>query len=375
MCRYRLATLILFAEAFFLAGGNASAIQIASQAVPNGRPAELAPRLSWTTRNVDPRSAVVEVAGVDPASLKVLKDHDVNVDSWTSFLTVRVFPSPGARLEELPPVLGAYRIDADIIRFQPRFPLQPGMTYRAEFDPARLHILTNRLTRSEVSASDRPRSVAKLSADYSLPQRVARSTTRVISVWPLRELLPENLLRFYVSFSAPMSRGEAYRRTKLIDTSTGKLVDAPFLELDEELWSPDGTRFTLLFDPGRIKRGLRPREEVGPVLEEGKTYSLLIETDWPDAAGNPLVSPFRKNFRAGPPDLTSPDPKNWKISAPSANTREPLTVRFPESLDRALSRSIDLCPGCKGARGAGSDCGGRIRDRVVVHSTRCVEGR
>jgi hypothetical protein len=336
ICRCRVATLFLFAGALSLAGGNAPAAQSAPAAPPSGHPAGYTPRLSWITRNADPRSAVVEVAGADPASLKALKEHEVNINGWTSFLAIRVCPLPGARNVEVPPVLGSYRIDADIIRFKPRFPLQPGMTYRADFDPALLHSLTDGLTRAEGGAIDPPRSAAKLKADYSLPQRVARSTTRVVSVWPSRQLLPENLLRFYVLFSAPMSRGEAYRRIKLIDASTGKLVDAPFLELDEELWSPDGTRFTLLFDPGRVKRGLRPREEVGPVLEDGKTYSLLIETDWPDAQGNPLLLPFRKNFRAGQPDLASPDPKNWKISAPFANTLEPVEVRFPESLDRAL---------------------------------------
>ena len=170
---------------------------------------------------------------------------------------------------------------------------------------------------------------------------MARSTTHVISVWPLRELLPENLLRFYVSFSAPMSRGEAYRRIKLIDTSTGKLVDAPFLELDEELWSPDGTRFTLLFDPGRIKRGLRPREEVGPVLEEGKTYSLLIETDWPDAAGNPLVSPFSKELsRLAHPTLLRRTQRTGKSASLGQHTRAPhgSIPRIPRS--RLLDRLI-----------------------------------
>ena len=39
---------------------------------------------------------------------------------------------------------------------------------------------------------------------------------------------------------------------------SGQAVADPFLELDEELWSTDGRRFTLLFDPGRIKRGLKP---------------------------------------------------------------------------------------------------------------------
>ena len=132
-----------------------------------------------------------------------------------------------------------------------------------------------------------------------------------------------------------MSRGEAYRRIRLLDAA-GKPVDDPFLELDEELWSPDGTRFTLLFDPGRIKRGLKPREEVGPVLEAGKSYYLVIDRDWLDADGKPLKAGFRKTFRVGPPDETSPDPKTWSVRPPAPETRDPLEVRFPEPLDRAL---------------------------------------
>jgi hypothetical protein len=331
-----LSSLILLAGASSLAQGNAPAGQTAPAAVQSDHRVPNKPRLSWKTRNADPGSAAVEVTGADPASLKALTGYDIKVDGWISFLAVRVLHAPDSREADLPPLWGSYRLDGDIIRFEPRFPLQPGMTYRAEFDPAGLTALTDELTRANRGAIAPPRSAAKLSVDYSPPQRVSRSSTRVISVWPSRDLLPENLLRFYISFSAPMSRGEAYRRIKLIDAATGKPVDAPFLELDEELWSPDGTRFTLLFDPGRIKRGLKPREEVGPVLEDSKSYSLLIEANWPDAMGDRLVSPFRKNFRVGQSDETSPEPKNWKISAPRANTCEPLEVRFPESLDRAL---------------------------------------
>ena len=61
-------------------------------------------------------------------------------------------------------------------------------------------------------------------------------------------------------FDAPMSRGEAYRHIHLVDAKTGREVEAPFLELGEELWDGDFRRFTLLCDPGRVKRGLKPRE-------------------------------------------------------------------------------------------------------------------
>src|SRR5262249_194673 len=138
-----------------------------------------------------------------------------------------------------------------------------------------------------------------------------------------------------IHFSAPMSRGEAYERIHLLDAAS-HVVSDPFLELAEELWTNDGTRFTLLFDPGRIKRGLKPREEVGPVLESGKAYPVIADHDWLGAGGKPLRAGFRKSFRAGPPDETSPDPKAWALKPPEAGTRNALEVRFPEALDRAL---------------------------------------
>jgi hypothetical protein len=259
----------------------------------------------------------------------------MTVDRWTSFLTVRVVREEGAPSRDTPLLLGSYGVDGPIIRFQPRFPLEPGVRYRAEFDPVRLHELVRALSPRSGLAEGTPASTRKLVAELAIPVRRAPPTTTVLGVDPSGATLPENLLRFYIRFSAPMSRGEAYRHLRLLG-ATGKPVDAPFLELGEELWSGDGTRFTLLFDPGRIKRGLKPREEVGPVLEAGKSYELIVDRDWPDATGRPLERGFRKVFRAGEPDQTSPDPKTWSVRSPRARTRDPLEVRFPEPLDRAL---------------------------------------
>ena len=136
-----------------------------------------------------------------------------------------------------------------------------------------------------------------------------------------------------------MSRGEAYRRIRLLDAA-GKPVADPFLELDQELWSGDGCRFTLLFDPGRIKRELKPREELGPVLEQGHAYVLVIDRGWTDAAGQTLGSEFRRPFQVGPPDQASPSPRDWIVRAPGAGTRDPLEIRFTEPLDSALARRL-----------------------------------
>ena len=199
-----------------------------------------------------------------------LRRPEMTIDRWNSILVVRVVPSNASRTSDQPPLWGSYRVADDLIRFEPRFPLEPGMSYEAEFDPVRLHDVARALTPPGGIAIGQPGSTTRLIAHYSPPKKPAQSTTQVAEIYPSRDLLPENLLRFTIFFSAPMSRGEAYRRIKLLDLARARRVDAPFLELDEELWSPDGTRFTLVFDPGRIKRGLKPREEVGPVLEAGQ---------------------------------------------------------------------------------------------------------
>jgi hypothetical protein len=170
---------------------------------------------------------------------------------------------------------------------------------------------------------------------FALAPRSLESKTVVDRVYPSAAVLPENQLKFYIHFSGPMRRGRAYELVHLVDAS-GREAEAPFLELGEELWDPGGTRFTLFFDPGRIKRGLLPREEVGPPLEAGERYSLVIDSAWLDAGGAPLKEPFRKEFVVRAPDYDPPDPRAWAIAAPEPGTTAPLVVTFPEPLDHAL---------------------------------------
>ena len=245
----------------------------------------------------------------------------------------------GRKAHEAPSLWGSYSLQGKTIRFVPRFPAEPGVRYVAEFDPARLRSLAKELAPARVLAEPQAKE-SRVSAEYLIEKPRAEPTTKITAVYPSGERLPENLLRFYIHFSAPMSRGEVYHHLKLIDTSTGKPVHAPFLELEEELWSPDATRFTLFFDPGRVKRGLAPREMFGPVLESGKSYCLIIDKGWTDAAGNALRAEFRRTFRAGPADETMPDPKKWSVKPPRAGSEDALVVRFPEPLDHALLERV-----------------------------------
>ena len=214
---------------------------------------------------------------------------------------------------DVPQVLGSYRVVAGDLIFEPRYPLRKGLRYRAVF----------RLVQPEVAAT------------FEIPAEHKTPSTRVEHIYPSIDVLPDNQLKFYVTFSAPMQRGEAWRRIHLYDAA-GKQVELPFLELQQELWDPDHRRLTVLFDPGRIKRGLLPLQEAGPAIENGRQYKLVIDREWMDAAGAPLTAGFSKSFRAAPADRTPPDPKDWRITAPAARGRSPLVLDFPKPLDYAL---------------------------------------
>jgi hypothetical protein len=208
------------------------------------------------------------------------------------------------------------------LRFEPLFPFTRGVRYRAEYRSA-------------------PEATPVISY-FSLPVDNTPPSTVVTQVYPTADVLPENELKFYVHFSAPMARGAAYQNVRIRDGS-GQVIEMAFLEIGEELWDPPMKRLTLLIDPGRIKRGVRPLEDIGPVFEDGKSYSLTIDAAWRDAAGKPLRASFEKKFRAGPADRTPPDPQRWKIHAPASGTRDAVTVDFEEPIDQALAmRLIDL---------------------------------
>jgi hypothetical protein len=297
----------------------------------------IAPKLVWKALSSDQTIARVELTGIDQLAHIALGDPGLTREEWSTFLAVRIVSERQGAGNVNPLLLGSYKTTREGIQFEPRFPLEPGLRFRAEYDPVQMHAVAQKhLVLCGSSTCDwEYKFTTKLIADFSPPRQAPKVGASVVQVYPTASLLPENLLRFYIHFSAPMSRGEAYSRIHLRDAADHAVAD-PFLELGEELWTNDGTRFTLLIDPGRIKRGLKPREELGPVLQAGKAYTLVIDQDWLDANGNPLEAGFRKSFHAGPPDETSPDPKTWKILPPAAGTSSPLEVRFPKPLDRAL---------------------------------------
>jgi len=290
--------------------------------------ANLSPGYSvrWTLDMADTNKIGVEVTGLGAAMIQELQRSDWNLAQWQQVLAV--YADQGDLIADigLPPMTGAYRVASNLLRFDPQFTLEPGVNYRAILHPDRLPGL-------------RGKGGGPVTAVFKAPSRQMNPTTVVSHVYPSADVLPENLLKFYLHFSAPMSRGHIYDYVRLRDEA-GKEVEIPFLEIDEELWNPAMTRLTLFIDPGRIKRGVQPLEEVGPALQDGKRYTLVIDQAWKDGAGSPLKEAFQKSFKVGPPDRDPPDPARWQVQAPKSDTRAPLTITFSEPMDRALAERV-----------------------------------
>lgn len=261
--------------------------------------------------------AAVEVRGLPAEVLRAVRELPQDDPAWSRILSVRV----KGQTDDRPPILGKYMTTETVIRFQTRFPFERGLDYRIVFDSASLPKL--------------PRARIRIEQDFRVAKSPPDQPARLVAIFPSAGELPENLLRVYLHFSAPMQQGDSYRHVRIVEDS-GKIIDRPFLQVPQELWNAEGTRLTLLLDPGRVKEGLKPRAEAGQVLFAGRRYTLEVDTTWLDAAGNALAEAGRKTFRVTPPDVTQPDPKQWKVTPPRPETRDPLLVQFPEPLDEAM---------------------------------------
>lgn len=282
---------------------------------------------------------MVDVVGLPPAALTLLEHATFTRDEWSALLRVTVAGAPDALIDR-PAVLGTYSIAEGALRFAPQFPFDPGQRYHVVLDPDRL---------SEQAEGPAAPSMPRIRATLELPAPSRSASTRVAAVYPSAPEVPENQLRMYILFSAPMGLKGGAEHVRLLDERGGAVLD-PFLPLDVDLWNEDRTRFTLLFDPGRVKRGILPNEQMGRSLVAGRKYTLTVDSAWRDAEGQPLAAPFRREFRVGPPIERALDPNAWRLHAPAEGTTDPLVVTFPAPLDYAL---LHRALGVSDARGTG----------------------
>lgn len=272
-------------------------------------------------------TGTIEVTGIDPEILQKLDALKPDQLQWNELLPVKTIDSISV-WQAHPTILGAYAIEGDVIRFSPRFPLVPGVDYIARLNVSRLMALTQVSPDSVVSSAYQVHR-------FRIPSLDSQRQSQVRAIYPSAGELPENQLKFYIHFSAPMKRGDAYRFIQLID-ETGRKVEKAFLEIEPELWDRESMRLTLLFDPGRIKRGLRPHKEMGMALQAEKSYRLVIDKKWPDNQGRSLAAGFEKSFKVVAADRIPPNHELWQVTSPGAGTMDPAIITFPEPMDHAL---------------------------------------
>ena len=308
-----------------------------------GGPDTTAPTLEIRMQD-SPEGASIEVGGLTAEDLNALRAAGLGDDEWVELLRVTVAREDDDGGLELPPVLGSYTIDDDrVLRFNPMFPFDPGRPYAVRFDPTRLP--------GRESAAIDP-----IVAVMALPKPEVEPTTVVDRVFPSGDRLPENQLKLYLHFSAPMSNVDGLEYLSLRD-ARGRAVEEVFLPLGTEFWDRDHLRYTVFFDPGRVKQGLELNERLGRPLREGETYTLVVDPTWPDAEGNPLQAPYEKRFTVGPADTTPLDTATWRLRVPASGSTQRLVVSMPEPLDHALMRR---------AIGVEDEAGRRVNGEVEI---------
>ena len=286
---------------------------------------ELQPPSSSTGRTT------VAVIGLAATALAAVRDAGLTPSEWAGWFRVSVAETSDAAWGQ-PGVLGSYSVSHDTVQFSPLFGFDPGRSYLVVVDPARLP------ARIDHTHGGWPALPIQTAVGESAPE--PRPATSVVEVYPTVDVVPENLLRLYIYFSAPMGLRGGLDHIHLLDADGQELADA-FLPLDVALWNDDRTRYTLLFDPGRVKRGILPHEEVGQPLIDGRAYTLVVDSDWRDTNGRPLVESFRRRFNVGPSEHRAIDPTEWRISPPTTGTLDPVVVSLSRPLDYALlQRSV-----------------------------------
>ena len=254
----------------------------------------------------------VRLRGLPPATLRRLRSLGER-DLASEF---PVYPREHLAGDEpeLQPMAGRYEAGTDAVTFVPRYPLAPGLCYAmvvraAEGEPQRL--------------------------TFRLPAARSEPTARVLAIHPSGDRLVRNQLKLYVQFSASMSEGQAANHVRLVRADSGEAIEAPFVA-EPELWDHERRRLTLLFDPGRLKRGLRPQIEAGYPLQEGVAVHVVIDEGFRDADGAPLRARFEQRYEVDGDLRARVDPRDWECSFPAAGTADPLRVRFDRPLDHAL---------------------------------------
>ena len=141
----------------------------------------------------------IQVVNVDAKLLTAVADQGWGDEEWAQVF--RAYTWHAHRKQISQPMAGHYHVEQMAVYFTPLFPFSAGQTYFAEFDYGRLQETSGKKSGEPSHEND---DIAELV--FSIPA-VAVPATFIEAIYPASDTLPENLLRMYIYFSAPMSSG------------------------------------------------------------------------------------------------------------------------------------------------------------------------
>ncbi len=262
----------------------------------------------WTTPSGD-----INVSYNSELEAIVINGFDSN--EATSYYDVSVYFGEVPSRLDAPKIIGKFKCADSQLIFKPKYGFSSGASYT---------VFVKSISNVE------ERFIVKV------PEIKLEPSTYIKTVYPTSSKLPMNQLKFYIEFSAPMRLGNAFEHIHLYKMPEMKLEADAFFVTTEEFWSPNKTRLTILFDPGRIKRGVASNLQLGLPLVKGYSYKLIIDSVWLDNNNVKLINGYEKQFEVTSVDRQSPNPETWNITFPKTVNKSPIRIDFKEAMDYGL---------------------------------------
>ncbi len=258
-------------------------------------------------------------------------DVEIKALDLKKVFALYVGKSVGESVGDGPSITGRYALTQGNLVFTPKYPPEPGMSYTAIFNAS----LFSKQVGQNHSAFKQPLYQLTRFIEPEQPYTAGE----VLKVYPQADILPQNVLRFYVYFSQPMSFDNPYQYLSIINQNNEVVSDA-FVEFREGLWDENRMRLTVFIHPGRIKRGVGPNVKQGPVFQPHQHYQLKVDKTFKDLAGTKLKQDFYKPFTITAPQYQKLDPKSWQFKLPAINSLQNLVIHPTRLLDPVLTQRM-----------------------------------
>ena len=278
----------------------------------------------------------VVVEGLDSIQVEWLKQKELSFADWASFFRISVTGSDRA-------VIGTYDFTDYRPVFTPRFLPDMKIEYVIRFLSEEVKLYIPGLSFSEDVI---------MTAKFD---DISTAENSILKIYPESDTLPSNILRMYITFSTPMGLEDPYDFLRL-EHINGHEIRESFVEIKQGLWNTNRTRLTLLFHPGRIKRGIGPHMTLGPVFKGGESYRLSVAREWKNNVGTPLGTLYSKTIHIRKAERTRISPEDWQKILPKRNTIKPLILPTDRILDHALVSRLIHVEDATGSSVAGEVC-------------------